>query len=122
MMKSKRLLSTAFVLGAILATVTLAPARAADAEFDQRPVPVKTPPPEYPAAMRQEGVAGTVAVKVVVDETGAVTECTVSKSTNRAFEEPALAAVRTWKFKPATKDGTPVKARFILPIQFNLES
>lgn len=122
MMKAQRLLSTAIVFGALWATITLAPARAAEADFDQRPVPVKTPPPSYPDQLRRDGVNGTVAIKVLVDEEGNVAECTVSKSTRQEFEAPAVAAVRNWKFKPATKGGAPVKARFIVPIQFNIES
>ena len=71
--------------------------------------------------MAREGIKGTVAIKVVIDETGSVVECSVSKSSHTEFEQPAVAAVKTWKFKPAVKDGTKVRAEVLIPIRFNPE-
>lgn len=88
---------------------------------DVSPVPVKTPPPEYPDSMKRQSISGVVAVSVVIDETGAVTSATVAKSSNQEFEGPALAAVKKWKFKPAQKDGAPVKIKATVPIRFNVE-
>jgi protein TonB len=90
-------------------------------EYDARPTPVKTPPPEYPTSMKQKGVSGLVALRVDIDETGAVTGCTVSKSSNAEFEQPAINAVKNWKFKPAQKGGAAVKISLILPIKFSVE-
>jgi protein TonB len=90
-------------------------------EYDVRPTPLKTPPPDYPPGLKRDGVAGVVVVKVLIDETGAVAECKVSKSTNSEFDQPALEAVKKWKFKPALKDGAPVKAKLAIPIQFRVE-
>jgi protein TonB len=89
--------------------------------FDVRPTPVKTPPPEYPNNLKREGVSGMVAVKADIDETGAVINCSVSKSSNTGFNEAAITAVKTWKFKPAQKDGAPVKISLVIPIKFNYE-
>ena len=71
--------------------------------------------------MKQKGVSGLVALKVEIDETGAVTACSVSKSSNAEFEEPAMNAVKNWKFRPAQKSGAPVKISLILPIKFSIE-
>ena len=90
-------------------------------KVDVNPVPVKTPPPDYPYDLKRQGVSGVVAVATVVDETGAVTSCSVTKSSNVEFEAAALAAVRRWKFKPAQKDGVPVKMRVTIPIRFNID-
>jgi periplasmic protein TonB len=92
------------------------------ASYDQRPVPVKTPPPSYPDQLRRDGVEGTVAVRVQIDEDGNVIDCAVSKSSHEGFERPALAAVRGWKFKPASKGGKPVKASIIIPMRFSNEA
>lgn len=89
--------------------------------FDVRPMPVKTPPPEYPSSMRREGMTGVVALRVVIDETGNVTDCSVAKSSNSAFEEPAMNAVKKWRFKPAEKAGAPIKVSLIIPIQFAID-
>ncbi len=90
--------------------------------MDARPVPVKTPPPVYPADLRRDRVDGIVAVRVTIDETGNVSECAVSKSSRQEFEEPALAAIRNWKFKPASKGGAAVAVTLIIPVKFSLES
>lgn len=90
-------------------------------KVDVNPVPVKTPPPEYPYTMKREGTSGVVAVSIVVDEKGAVASCTVAKSTHADFEAPALEAIKKWKFKPAQKDGVPVKMKLTVPLRFNLE-
>lgn len=90
-------------------------------KVDINPVPVKTPPPDYPESMKRQGVSGVVAVSVVIDEKGAVVSATVAKSSQAEFEAPAMDAVKKWKFKPAQKDGAPVKMRVTIPIRFNLE-
>lgn len=90
-------------------------------KVDVNPVPVKTPPPEYPDSMKRQGVSGVVAVSIVIDEKGAVMSTTVAKSSQSEFEAPALDAVKKWKFKPAQKDGVPVKMKVTIPIRFNLE-
>jgi periplasmic protein TonB len=86
------------------------------------PVPVRTVPPEYPIELRREGVSGLVMVKCAIDEQGNVTETIVEKSSNAAFEKPAMDAVKKWKFKPAKQDGSPVAIKVTIPIKFVFES
>ncbi len=90
-------------------------------KVDVNPVPVKTPPPDFPEVAKRDGISGVVAVSVVLDEKGLVATCTVSKSSNSIFDESAVAAVKKWKFKPAQKDGAPVKMKLTIPIRFDLE-
>jgi len=110
----------------LLATLACLPLRmAADdtvyTKVDINPVPVKTPPPDFPYDLKRQGISGVVAVATVIDETGAVTSCSVTKSSNAEFEAAAMAAVKRWKFKPAQKDGVPVKMKVTIPIRFNVE-
>ncbi len=86
------------------------------------PVPVRTVPPEYPAAMRDQKASGVVTVNCLVDEKGNVTESRVEKSTNEAFDQAAIDAVKRWKFKPARQDGNPVQIRVSIPVRFVFES
>lgn len=86
------------------------------------PVPVRTVPPEYPDELRRDGVSGLVMVKCHIDEQGNVVQAEVEKSSNTAFEKPAMAAVKKWKFKPAKQDGTPVAIKVSIPIKFVFES
>lgn len=108
----------------LLAFVTAATV-AVGSEFqkpDTPPVPVRTPPPQYPPNLKREGVAGIVTVAIVVDEKGAVTEAAINKSSNPAFDEPSLEAVKKWKFKPATKDKQAIPSKVIVPLHFTVES
>lgn len=95
--------------------------RAQTNDFDERPVPVKAVAPDYPKEMLAEKASAIVTIKLVVDENGDVLEPTVTKSTRAEFEGAALAAVGKWKFKPARKAGTPVRALITLPIKFTCE-
>lgn len=86
------------------------------------PVPVRTVAPDYPAELRREGVSGLVMVKCSIDVQGNVAEVEVEKSSNAAFEKPAISAVKKWKFKPARQDGSPVAITVSIPIKFVFES
>ena len=55
--------------------------------------------------MRASGMRGDVLVDFVVDSEGRVTRAYVVRSLNPAFDEPALEAVRRWKFEPGRKGG-----------------
>jgi len=85
-------------------------------------VPIRTVAPFYPNQLKDAGVSGLVVLRVVVDEHGNVTEPTVEKSTNPAFNQAAIEAVSKWRFKPATHAGKPVSAKVALPIKFSTES
>lgn len=87
---------------------------------DVAPVPLKTPPPEYPRELRDQQVSGLVTVVVVIDETGAVESAEIGKFSNVAFREPSLDAVQKWRFKPGQKDGKPVKTKVTIPLRFNV--
>lgn len=86
------------------------------------PVPVRAVPPVFPDNMRREGVSGVVTVSFTVDESGNVQEPEVQKASHDSFVQPALDAVRKWKFKPALRDGTPIAKKVTVPIQFNYEA
>lgn len=61
---------------------------------------------------------GVVVVKCTVDEQGNVVEPTIEKSTHADFDQPALEALRKWKFKPARQDGNAVAKKVSIPIKF----
>lgn len=120
-MKSSKLFTKLLAVGILAGFIAIGSASAAD-DIDTKPVPVKTPPPSYPNSMRRDGVQGLVALKITIDESGAVTECAVNKSSHPDFEQPAIEAVKKWKFKPASKAGVAVKTNVVIPIKFTLET
>ncbi len=85
------------------------------------PVPVRTVAPKFPDEMRRSGSSGVVTVSVLIDEKGNVTEPKIVKASNDAFSEPALEALKRWKFKPAKKDGEAVAIRVNIPVQFTVD-
>ena len=54
------------------------------------------------------GTGGDVIVDVVIDEQGRIVKTEVSQSMGQGIDDTVLAAIQTWTFKPATKDGVPV--------------
>lgn len=84
------------------------------------PVPVRTVAPDYPPDLRREGVSGLVMVRCTIDEQGNVTEPTVEKTTNETFSQPAVLALKKWKFKPAKQDGKAIAIKVSIPIKFVL--
>jgi protein TonB len=105
---------------ALLAAAALTGTSAAQQRFDEPPVPVRTVAPEYPPALKREGVSGMVSVAITVDEKGNVSDARVERSSHEAFEKPAVDAVSRWRFKPATKDGAPVAVNVVVPVRFNV--
>jgi TonB family protein len=51
----------------------------------------------------------TGVVDVVIDETGAVVDATIRRSVNVGFDSAILRSARNWKYRPAMKDGVPVR-------------
>lgn len=83
--------------------------------------PLETRPPVYPPRCLRLGIEGTVRVRVLVGEDGRVQEVTVGKSSgDAALDEAALEAVSRWRFEPARRDGVPVRAWAVVPIEFKL--
>ncbi|NJN63647.1 MAG: energy transducer TonB [Acidobacteria bacterium] len=89
------------------------------ADLDQRPRPIFQRQPTYPAELRKAGRQGTVHVLFMVDTSGRVLNPKVEKSTDPAFEKPALDAVRSWRFEPGTRKGQKVQFTMRIPITFS---
>jgi protein TonB len=107
-------------LAAAFAGMALAPAVRADSRFEP-PVPVRTVAPDFPNDLRNKGISGIVMVNVLIDAQGNPQDLKVTKSSNSAFEEPAVEALRKWKFKPAERDGANVALRVVIPIRFSVD-
>ena len=86
----------------------------------QPPVPVSQPQPDYPETARRARVEGKVILQAVITESGTVESVKVLRS-NPLLDEAAIAAVRRWRYKPATLDGQPVKVYFTVIVTFKLE-
>jgi len=88
-------------------------------EKTEPPVPVRTVAPEVPSSFSRSGSVGLVTVNFLVDEKGNVQDPTIVKSSHPELEEPALTAIKKWRFKPAKKDGNVVAVKVTIPIKFD---
>jgi protein TonB len=89
-------------------------------KVDEAPVPIRTMAPDYPAELKRSNVQGVVSVTVVIDESGSVIASEVLKSTNAAFNQPAINALHKWKFKPAKLGDKSVKVKVTIPVKFTI--
>jgi len=89
---------------------------------DQPAMMTVTSTPIYPDAAKNNKVEGVVWVKALVDETGAVVEAKVAKSSvkDQGFEEAALVAAKQCKYSPAVKNGKPVAIWVTYKVDFTL--
>ena len=90
------------------------------ADLDQIPIATNQVAPIHPYKLQREGVSGEVVVEFICDSKGNVRGARVIKSTNREFNGPALAAIRSWKFTPGEKDGKQVSTKMRLPFGFTV--
>jgi protein TonB len=82
---------------------------------------VETRPPIYPPRCLRMGIEGSVRVRVLVGEDGRPQEVTLGRSSGEAaLDQAAMDAVRYWRFEPARRDGLPVRAWAVIPIEFKL--
>jgi protein TonB len=87
-------------------------------DLTRAPRPISQRAPTYPPELRRAGISGTVVLMFIVRDDGTTSNITVERSDNPAFEEPAIRAVRKWRFEPGEKDGKAVNTRVRIPIPF----
>ncbi len=89
-------------------------------ELDQKPRILYQPGPMLSPKVRQRlrRTSGKVYIIFMVDERGRVVNPIVQHSTDPLFEQPALAALKQWKFEPGKRNGEPVRFRMRVPIVF----
>jgi len=105
------------------ATLTLPVERVASvARRDEPPVATDPESPvEYPAALYQQRISGTVLLQLFVNEAGRLVpdSSRVQVSSGYpAFDSSALAAVPKLHFAPALRNGTAVATLFTQPVHF----
>jgi protein TonB len=82
------------------------------------PVAIYQPIPPWVtsvAADQRQEYKGTL--ELLVDRTGHVTSVKLRKSINPRYDAELMKAARTWRFRPATKDGEPVPFVKVVDIQ-----
>lgn len=75
---------------------------------------------EFSEEARKAKFSGNVMVSMVVDENGNPKSVRVIRGVGMGLDEKALEAARMYKFRPALKDGKPVKVVISLEINFQI--
>lgn len=78
---------------------------------------------EYPKAAQDADISGKVLVEFIVEKDGSISniKC-ISPKIGYGLEEEAIRVMKTMpKFKPAIKDGQPVRSLYRQPIRFQLQ-
>jgi protein TonB len=76
--------------------------------------------PEFSEEARKAKFSGNVLVDLIVDEQGNPSHVRVARGVGMGLDEKAVEAVRQYKFKPATKDGKPVKVELSIDVNFQI--
>ena len=85
-------------------------------------VPPTTVSQALPPFPGQIVIPRTGKLDVVIDESGAVESAIMSGSVTPNYDVMVLAATKTWRYKPATLNGVPVKFRKTVQISVKLTS
>jgi protein TonB len=103
---------------------TTPPPVASEAGVQHRDLePVATPEPVYPPAAFRQGIEGWVEVEYTVGERGTTGDVTVIAAEPRGvFDDAAIAAVASWRYRPRIVNGQPVAQRTSVTLQFNVEN
>ena len=74
----------------------------------------------YPPQARAEEIEADVILDIVVDLGGNVTDARVARHAGYGFDEAALKAIRSFRFRPAQRGGRPVAVRMKWTVDFRL--
>jgi protein TonB len=67
-----------------------------------------SPSPTPDLSVLPHGVQGDVVVDVTIDPSGKVADLAVLHTLGYGIESSVIGTLKTWTFRPATKDGTPI--------------
>jgi len=78
---------------------------------------------KYPIIALEQGIQGTVLLRLVIGKTGEITDVTVMRSLDPSCDKEAVRVVKTMpKWTPGKHNGNPVNVYFNLPVRFRLQN
>jgi len=80
-----------------------------------RPVPLRSDV-DIPELMKPVGSERAAVVEVVVSAAGAVESATIRQGGGSVFDDQILRSVMLWRFRPATRNGAPVRYRMLVRV------
>ena len=86
------------------------------------PSPIKKSDPRYPPTLINEHVEGEVVLYAVIRADGSVDSVELVRGLDEQLDANAMEALSQWKFRPASRQGTPVDLEAIVHIPFRAPS
>ncbi len=75
----------------------------------------------YPYKSQKAGIQGTVFVSFIVNKDGSISDIAIAKSISEECGDEAIRMIEiSPNWIPATRNGNPVRSRFIMPIKFTI--
>jgi TonB family protein len=84
------------------------------------PKAIHAPAPKYTYAARRARLEGDCIVELVVDAQGRPQDIHMKKALDGGLDKNAIKAVKKYRFKPATLNGTPVAVQIDIDIHFSI--
>ncbi len=76
----------------------------------------------YPTIAAETGIQGTVIVQFVVNKDGKIVDVIVARGVHESLDKEAVRVVQAMPpWTPAKQQGKTVRARFTLPVRFQLK-
>ena len=84
------------------------------------PVNIYRTDPVYPELARRARIQGTVVVEATIDRQGNVVDTRLVRDLSLGCGEAVVEALRSWKYRPATRDDRPVSIIMTVTVTFRL--
>jgi protein TonB len=82
------------------------------------PVPIRKADPKYPPDLIKAHVQGEVVLYAIIRKDGSVDSIQVVRGLDPQLDQNAIQALSEWKFRPATRAGSPVDVEAVVHIPF----
>jgi len=86
-----------------------------------RPQRLRGDNPQYPYALREACVEGTVIVESVIDETGLIQRPAALQSPSPLLALATMESLKTWRFEPASYQGKPVPVYYTMTTRYSIQ-
>lgn len=84
------------------------------------PIPLTQPEATYTDAARKARINGSCLISLIVDPQGMPQDVQIQKSLDPGLDQNAIYAVRSYRFKPAMRNGEPVPVKVVIEVTFKI--
>jgi periplasmic protein TonB len=85
-----------------------------------KPIAIYAPEPQYSERAREAKYQGTDVLSIIVTADGGVEDVQVVRPLGLGLDQNAIKTVKTWKFRPAMRNGHPVPVQVEVEVTFRL--